>query len=81
MISGGFFVNVTDAAGSWPRRPLVVERPSSRACWLEAATSRGRDVYVAAYEWPLSDAQRKIVVLQLRPGAGDNAGAGAGRDR
>ena len=76
-----FFVTVADASGSGPRSPLVVERPSSYACWLEAATSRGRDVCVAAYEWPPIRARRKIVALRLRPGAEENTGAGARRDR
>jgi len=61
--------------------PLVVRRPSSRACSLDAATFRGRDACVAAHEWPPFDAQRKIVMLRLRPGTEDNAGAGAGHDR
>ena len=81
VISGGYFVAVADASGSWPREPLVIRRPSSSACRLDAATSRGRDVYLAVYEWPPFDAQRKIIALRLRPGAADNDRAEAGRER
>jgi hypothetical protein len=81
LLTGGWFLTVTDGSGATLREPLVAERPVGQTCVVEAAAANGRDIYLALAERTWSAVDRKVMKLHLgKPPIGRNRSAG-GHDR
>jgi hypothetical protein len=81
LISGSYFVTVTDAAGTARAEPLVVTKPMQDVSVVEAAVSGGRDVYIVAYDAIPPPWQRKVIKLKLRATTSDGDDPAGGHDR
>lgn len=81
LISGSYFVTVTDAAGTARGEPLVVTKPKQDVSFVEAAVSSGRDVYIVAYDVTPPPWQRKVITLKLRATTSDGNDPRGGHDR
>jgi hypothetical protein len=81
LISGSYFVTITDVAGTARGEPLVVTKPMSDVTFVEAAVSGGRDVYIVAYDVTPPPWQRKVIKLKLRAATSDSDDLAGGHDR